>query len=1817
MLWVALFLILTNESFAQQLDQLQQRRYGCQVPIAWENVSECCQVVDGVQPSWSYSRRQHIIELHPGQFTDVLLPAHEMVRALGWDKDCLSAEEVEIWLSDGSGLMRKLNVARTVDNRSIVAAPDYPAYSVARIRRSHQADGCLRFAVYTSRRSVSRGLDSYQCDLVNCQKQVEIHDDTDKRPRSYYQVAPLQRVRIGKRKGDSRVRFETRLHYNNDTSQHRCYWMKVFVDGALRKIVTFDTLPERYNRWFVDDHETLIGRHEFAWIDFKDHENVEIEFSHGCYMRADALGLKLCRPRVNRDLVDDLARVCNVLPDEAMASQCLDGQTVLSFDGNEDTDFDPWLHHEQFLNFARDNTMRQGGLNAYMWMRAIAAYRHSDPDYRDELTAPELASKIRGKFAHFRDLLPSSSQSVAPRYVRFPIRSIRSPKQPFRQIVLGAQHVEEAAGQLPAAILFPMSSDIADGSGPLQYHMPENLGPSVLRVVVDKATVGDSSNFTIQYDERLPIDFRVGPTTDIHSALLKPGYQEAAVLALANRHFPFDGSTLGGPFASIGRNTDTTVAATHELIVPAGVKRVTVRATDGEPNSTLVGIQYLTSRYQKLSESEWLYHQRELLSGDPARIEFSQKLLKNQVVDTTRLVDSHLTTFQASISRPTNAPTTTPLSPNDAANILAEAEKQHFESNTTSLIEILSDLAEVSINEVRSAALLARADALRQVGESFLNNRELRGLMAFGDDRNLRTEAWRRLMNQARELPFAHLLIEQYMIFHMLNTDDATERHQLSIDLAKQLVEHDRFRMGFFASAPKSNGSPEEFHIRSLFSMRWWEIMQNFANHSSKPKSKLWAGLKEIQRGNTESGLTELEEAGEEGHAWVEHWHAAVAINEQLKSPDVSQRIDALSDWEHWQLSHPGPRVWEPSPDLVTGCRAAKHVYSSMRDLRSQFFIAAPEDPGVIEVSGPSTIRIELRPIHIDNADSRFDEWFTVTSNGQRGLVAALGNTPSQQLRIEGVKGSVPGRLAITEIKVPEGLHRLELASQNHLFLFRVLQDRPEIKLPALPALSPSTIAKVVTGNYGANMVVEASGNEVDNDCVRLIDDRNTCTSYAIGKLADPNDCHSIQQAWAWLVARHEALAKANEIRLMPNDLPFEQTEQDDLHRQAARLAFSLRERSHDHLHRLRTIAMLQEIASVDPSREDLRGYLNSARNGTVWKKFESFDERAGVRSFVLEQWTPETPEIRIRRSLAGLNRATWVVAGTKEASIHVRDEKPVHLRLKLRRPGVGFVPMTDTIAIVEVEEKIQRVQVDGESEQQLDLHLSAGSHHVRVAQETAWANHMLHVEAFEVLPDGRELPFGANAVGGQPRNRTWMVALPEEPIKFTVQGPGLYRIDRRVNGRSKSEVVTIAEPVRKSITIYPHDGRLKEFVRIFELTVTDKPARIYSPKQRIPEQPKPVSEPVVQAAWLQPVEAFGGLDDFEDLALLPPDSQPALIGEPDFQELGWQNLGTIAAHLSYRQRRALDELQNPSAAPGRFMELGLSRYFFDPWANSYERTQFLLRPRLDGSTSFGLNHREDHVYQPHECNPPEPDRGWGPIRTHWQAGLFAQDAGRPLIDGVSSLPWSAFANGGVSRRQHLNEFWHRTPRLEFFSRYLSEEQNGFESGVLDQDVFTRYKADHQYGLRLSDQWVYQCCIDQRFWMRPMLVSNTDQVIPDNLGIHFGVDQMIGPVQLRLGYRLTGYFADNDRSSAAVQNLFDLDAMLETWHSRFWRIETRFSVRHDANNGGTSFQFNLRSFFNQGRGFRDMRPNSILFRPIREERSLRHLMVQPPDAFIP
>ena len=236
-----------------------------------------------------------MVTLQPGQSTDFLVPAHELVRVVICDLSA-DSESVEIWTSNGSGLFRRQHSATSDDGCSILAAPDQSGISVAKVWRPDDAECPITVAIYTSRRRSAKLLDYYQCQILDCDDEVEISDDQGG-PNRGYAVLPANLSKQLVVAGPQRLRIESRLNYGMDAQQRQTFWLRVYVDGVLDRILSFDTLPQRMHRNFVDGCERLVGRREFAYLDIDcGDQKIEIEASHPVYLRVDGVGLNLCRP---------------------------------------------------------------------------------------------------------------------------------------------------------------------------------------------------------------------------------------------------------------------------------------------------------------------------------------------------------------------------------------------------------------------------------------------------------------------------------------------------------------------------------------------------------------------------------------------------------------------------------------------------------------------------------------------------------------------------------------------------------------------------------------------------------------------------------------------------------------------------------------------------------------------------------------------------------------------------------------------------------------------------------------------------------------------------------------------------------------------------------------------------------------------------------------------------------------------------------------------------------------------------------------------------------------------------------------------------------------------------------------------------------------------------------------------------------------------------------------------------------------------------------------------------------------------------------
>ncbi len=1798
--------------FGQELDETRERRVPLKAELVWENLTRSRGYLRGSKPKHSIRYRKSVVTLEPGQCTDLLVPAHELVRVAICDQ-LTDIQGVEIWTSNGSGLFRKQNSAISDDGCSIVAAPDQSDISVAKVWRPDDAEGPVTVAIYTSRRRTPKLLDYYQCQILNCDDEVEISDDRGSSNRGYVEL-PAHVLKPLVIDGPQRLRIESRLKYGIDSRQRQTFWLRVYVDGVLDRILSFDTLPQRTHRNFVDGCERLVGRREFAYLDV-DYGNrkIEIEASHPVYLRVDGVGLDLCRPARNRSF--DFPAWDNIQKGVSIwdAPQFDPGTAALSnsflFDGDQSTPlpdpiWDPYLNQQTIAGLARNNKIPHSGLRAYMWMRALATRHYGDADYGDEMSVAQLAERLRERYTYFRDLLPAElNPDSQPGLATFVTRAIRAPSEKATETIVGEQHVTDALGW------FDETQLVRVGEGRdcrLVYRLPDSLGSSVLRLIVDQTHLQQGTRLMMRYDGRAPIELVVQKCEGVDLNCLVPTRAEAALASLASIHGPYDSGLFGGPFAM--RNTPLPLinAATAELIKPADVSRVEIWLSSDSVTEARIGLQYLDARKVELSESSFFglkkieTEQVNAAQPDPNSLRFVEQELGNDSSEIDGLFKAYAQLFAASIHRSEQLEPPLEIHPAEVlSQKLADVDALTRDGQWAAAIELLSEVINHSEGKTRSNAILARADALENAAEFFLADRERRGWFILSDDADLKQGMFDQLMRQAED---DEQLQEMFAVVAAIENPQLSYKQQL----ARTLMNNGRYREALISIPTfEPNDENGEVLLRCSFQAQWWQLFDRSVRKLQSGEEKnFWQGLQALQFGKYQHAQRLLRSGGKQAEPWLRHWQQGHEIFARLTNADAGTRLKAIGDWEAWQAGYPGPRRWETEKTAIKVCAGTATVRSASRDLTSQYYLARKHEPASIAVHGPKRIRIEVRPLHPRNHRDPIQDWLLIYNASQTDRLPIADNYVAQSLSIDGNADQVPGQLFTTDIDLPAGLNKIDLVADRSDILFRVLGQNPEIRLPVLPPINESTIAAVVQGKFGQSQHSCETQNCDCKDCVRLICLERECKSISLGFLAPCCNCGELGSAVDCFDKLSFGAARDWEGRVKPQDFPFVIDGVDLIYRQALDAAFAAdpNSQSYEPTNRLRHVVELEDLARQHPRRHDLQQLLANTTSGASWKSFSQFDSRAGVYSTELYGWQPETPATRIRKSLMAEHHAEhWVVTGDNHLIFQVADQRPTEFVVSLQCPQIGFVPQSPTRAIIKSGLNLQEVSLEDAFVPTLvRTELAAGPHQLEIGHAEPLVNHYLAIDVKEQVDGGGLASVNESTIRPLAQSRTYQVATHDEPIQISVAGPTLLRVDTLRNGRTTTEIFPVQRDL--SIVLQPAVGETGLY-RIFELEFDDQPLPVYRPEVAVEESREEWADQVVPAVYLE-AELSNDPENLDLISLRSPDLDPITVGLEDQYLLGRQELGTWGFDFGFERRRALEEFPR-NGAPDQFFNCRISRYFYDDWTDTYSRSALLIRPRIGSGPTFGFSHSKQTSLPLAKCKPDSRADGWGPYDVSWTGYFFVQNAGTPWLPDSSSAPWSLGVNGEISRWHQISQRVSHRPRLSFFARDLSEDQNGFPPGELDQDIFTQYKSDHPYGLRLSDRFVFQDCLDRLWWIRPRLATNADQLVPDNLGFQVGTDQLLGSLQWNLSYRYTGYFADNDRDQATGQNVLYLDLMCERWQNRTRRTEFRCGVRNDLGNGETSFGINVTSFLNHSRGYLDFEPQSMLFRSIREERAAK------------
>ncbi|MCA9135400.1 MAG: hypothetical protein KDB00_01540 [Planctomycetales bacterium] len=1829
----------------QDLDVTRRALAGKRKNLIWENVSFSDQYICGVRPKRQLPGGIATVTLSPSESIEFLVPPDEMIRVESVDGQPIDNGLTEIWTSNGSGMFRKQTSAIVSGGCSLLSAGNESGYSIAKVCRSGASIDAVRLAIYTSARPPIQTLDYYECEIAT-KNRVTLSDDLGTRPRQYTSLCGGDRTGF-QLPGASRVRVEARLRYDMQPERRQTYWIRVFVDGHLYRVLSLDTEPTNQHRQYVDGQERLIGRREFAYLDLDcGDKKVEIETSHDCFVRIDGVGLDLCRPNLNRSFDypswENLKKAVTIWDAIDFGAQDFidDGRTfgladrdgvspaLLNMTG--DLLWDPYLNQQRMQGLARDNAIPHAGLRAYMWLRACASRHMSDVNYGDEIDIDELCQRLRNRYTMFRDAaitqLPTDSTLRRAAYVR---RQVRRPGDEHTERIVGAQHLESSLSLIGQATLVDLTDDCAD---PLTYGFPDGLGTSVVRLIVDQTKLEKAIRVMIRMDGRPPLEFLVTPDGRVDRARLVPTTGEAALAAMVATYGKFDQSTAGGPFAMFRENVPSVTAATAEFVKPANVNQVCVwiESCDGGCVDAPIGVglQYLDGRPSELSETSYRYLHSiaDNEAGDDRSAAFARHELDNDAFELESELRDHHRVILDSVRQ---SPITDASEDRwDDATVETQLEligRLTTQRNWPATIELLSDLIRHSDGQTRNQAVMSRVDALQSSGEDFLAMMELRGWMVYSNDPAFQREVFERLIAEASSDRYDRM---RYLAFAAIQWSD----RDAEIRLANELADGSRYRDALILlSDLESHDGTEDLLLRCSLQAQWWTTFDRALDRIKSPaKKNLWMGLKQSRLGFYDHARQTLAAAGTLGRQWLAYGQAGEQIFGQLSHTDPAVRFDAIGRWEQWQSQNPGATRWNQLSSSVRRAAGIAQTVSLTRGTRSNHFVATSDRPAEVTIQGPARIKLAVRPLHAAGiANDSINDWLHFESGGQSTLVPITSNAVSTTLRVDGQQNPV-GQLVESVIDLPAGRNQFRVYCSDHHCLVQIEAERPEISLPMLPPVNSTTMDCVVQGRFGKprHVCSRTDPGEKCQDCVRVFRRDHKCLTTPIHYLATSCRCVDHDMILAFSGPDIDPLLE----RLIPVDPVLVIADRDS----SLDAAIAITHQSEmdarlapanplDRRGDPRLAGLVQLLDLSQQSESNNQSLQDRLRVGSSWELYQQFDQRAGMHSIEVDDWTPESPQVRIRKQLMPRSSSRYALAGESRLNLEINDSKPTVFEFQFNQPTVGFVPVPSATSIVETRSRSLSVACSTPNEWvSTRLDMPAGRHSIGISLADPLPNQYVLVDVYEIDESGRRMSIQHGNVRRVVDQRNYHVATADRPLVVGVSGPSVIRVDQYQDGVTRSEHHWTRGD--RELTFAPPAGAEPALYRVFQLVYPSGPAMMQGakltdgvvtakPDDDI-ESAADWADALVQAVYHK-IDFPESISTVDTLALRSGDLVPLSVRFDEWADPQNRWPGTTGFGVRYRSRYAEQEFPL-SATSDDFIEFKVSRLQHHRWSDHYTDTDLLARTRENGSPTIGLDHRGSKSFSVGVCDPWADAEGRGPLRLDYRGYVLGQfNLNRQVGSNASRDAWTTGFQASVSRNHYLSPEWSGRWALSTFGRSVRDNDDGYVAGAFDQDVFTRYKSDHPFGLSLTHRLLYQNNLDSRWWLSPALVSNSDQWTPDNAGLHVGTDQLFGPLQIRLSYRMTEYFADNDRSTSRLQNVVYADLQWTQEHGP-GRSERRdgwgqwgFSLRSDLTNNNTTIGLSYVFYTNDGRGYRDFRPGSILFRPLRDERAARRYLFEP------
>ncbi|MFT4924951.1 MAG: hypothetical protein ACI8WB_001041 [Phenylobacterium sp.] len=593
-------------------------------------------------------------------------------------------------------------------------------------------------------------------------------------------------------------------------------------------------------------------------------------------------------------------------------------------------------------------------------------------------------------------------------------------------------------------------------------------------------------------------------------------------------------------------------------------------------------------------------------------------------------------------------------------------------------------------------------------------------------------------------------------------------------------------------------------------------------------------------------------------------------------------------------------------------------------------------------------------------------------------------------------------------------------------------------------------------------------------------------------------------------------------------------------------------------------------MTNADINKET-RQWLKILNRSYGWQRLQSVVSSAGKQSITWPIWQPTSPTLRFQHALLRqkVQPGERRLSAGRDEIIEIDNVVPRQLRLELRQ--IARLGEADTVAQVgvELDGRQQMLNVSAGKPLFYAVDLAPGRHKITLS----YAQQAKRPWLFFALKDSLSPQHQQSVL--PPLTTAYHSATKEQPLVVFVPAASWLRVDEvDDNGQLNSEFRYVAK--QQSLRLAPADSASTSHFRLYHWQAKPETRADIKPKAKpdtpiIADLPVATQPTIKHTYWLPSLSASWQLYD-------------------KYQNDDQQK-GTWGLFSGYSSRRNFDEDSN-NTRDEQFFEQGWRYRRNMPDWNSYLRSDWSIRQHRKTSLST-LVSENAWLYR---------------LSRYWAFdsrinGYYQFQAIQPEADGAISLYTSTSAT--------WQQYWHddvdNKLKLTAFARKMGFDEDA--ELIIDDDVYSNYKAQHRHGLRLSDTLQWTPWLDTKLRLSAGIASNENWRLssPDKLSLTAGIRQYWRPLTLKFDLFYSHFRADKHRVNSSNRRKMRFDIKWEQWSrlGQLWQIDSYW--QYDIDKSASDFGLMLSWDQSNGQGYDDFASSQLIFAPLRKRHSF-HLI---------